>query len=153
MSGLGDQESILDLECTQPARCTLARDKLTHSFAYYSLTYSPTYSLTYTYTLSDLLTYCHLLSYSHVYLPTYRAGGFILGGATVLVCACLLVAYKNRACKFMMMLRRQQDNNLRGSSASRFGALLNSRPGIERSRHPRCSWAERRTGTGRMSAG
>jgi len=37
-------------------------------------------------------------------------GGFILGGATVLVCACLLVAYKNRACKFMMMLRRQQDN-------------------------------------------
>ena len=45
-----------------------------------------------------------------MYLPTYRAGGFILGGATVLVCACLLVAYKNRACKFMMMLRRQQDN-------------------------------------------
>ena len=28
----------------------------------------------------------------------------------MLVCACLLVAYKNRACKFMMMLRRQQDN-------------------------------------------
>ena len=58
------------------------------------------------------MTYSLTVTYypTHVYLPTYRVGGFILGGATVLVCACLLVAYKNRACKFMMTLRRQQDN-------------------------------------------